>query len=87
MSCDCCGRKEPDINTLCLTCSSFGPMSFTLCNECAEAPTEPKWVFEYLYRDIAAGNIESVRPEYREYRTYKDGKYIVLSDWWELRQI
>ena len=82
MSCDCCGSSE----TVGLRCSGIGPMSFLCCEECNKMPTEPGWTFEYLYEHIAGGNIEAVRPEMKNYRTYKDKNYIVLSDWWKWRQ-
>ena len=87
MSCGCCGRKEPDVDGLSLRCSSFGPMSFMCCDECNKVPTEPEWIFEYLYRHVAVGNIEAVRPETKNYRTYKDGNYILLSEWWKWHQV
>lgn len=82
MSCDCCGSSE----TVGLRCSGIGPMSFLCCDECNKMPTEPEWTFEYLYEHIAGGNIEAVRPEMKNYRTYKDKNYIVLSYWWKWRQ-
>lgn len=73
-SCEVCNR-EREVH---VGASPFGPISFAYCNECLTEGAEPEFVLDYLWNDVAGGNIGNLRvlP-----KTWADGRYQTFQEY------
>jgi hypothetical protein len=75
LSCNVCNKPAIGVAS-----SSFGPVSWAYCAECARKPAEPESMFRYLYEDVSDRG-EGLRPEVDSYFTFIDGSYVSWPDY------
>ena len=75
--CDVCGLNPP----VGVASSPFAACSFAYCRECLQKQAEPAMIFEYLYCEVAHGDVKNLRPEINNWYTFVDGTYIIWSAW------
>ena len=74
-NCDVCGKSAVGVAS-----SSFGPVSWAFCSECANMPAEPLCMFAYLYDDVSDRG-DGLSGEVNQFFTFIDGAYVSWRDY------
>lgn len=83
LTCDSCGRG----NVIGVASSSLGAVSWAWCRECLDHNAEPPIMFEFVFEDVADGNIDNLVPEFKTYQVYLQGQYWPITVWWFWRML